>query len=337
MTVDLTLACTEYDWTRPLWDGSVEPEGVDLHTVDYHNPERFRRMVKHGEFDVCEMSLGSYLASRAHETPTDFTAIPVFPYRKFRHSFIYKRAGDDISLSELDGADVGLINWQTTTAIWQRGVAAERYGVDLETISWHTTKPEGDIVPVAIPDRFDVAEDYRQGSTTDAFVSMLVNGDIDVAFSTSPLSARVVGGRHDATERAESPATEDIERIFEDSMAVEADYYRETGIFPPMHTVVIRDDVLESHPWVANKLYAAFQRSLTACMEQLTKPRWFPLAWANQHVEQQLDVLGENPWTYGLTEQNRTALETLQRYAVEHGIIPSTYNFEALFVESTLE
>jgi 4,5-dihydroxyphthalate decarboxylase len=336
MTVDLTLACTAYDWTRPLWDGSVELEGIDLEVVDYHNPERFSRMVNGDEFDVCELSLGSYLASRAHETPASFTAIPVFPYRKFRHSFIYRRAGDDLALLNLEGTDVGLINWQTTTAIWQRGIAADRYGVDLEAVTWHTTKPEGNIVPVDIPDRFDVVEDYRPGGTTDAFVSMLRAGEIDVAFSTSPLGTRVVGGRHDDIEATESPATEAVERLFEDSVAVEADYYRDTGIFPPMHVIVISDDVLERHHWAAETLYEGFEQALSVCMDRLTKPRWFPLAWANQHVEHQRDVLGENPWQYGLTEQNRTALETLQSYAADHGIVPSPYPVEDLFVESTL-
>jgi 4,5-dihydroxyphthalate decarboxylase len=336
MVVDLTLACTKYDWTRPLWDGEVKPEGIDLHLVDYHNPERFSRMIKHEEFDICEMSWGSYLASRAHEDDYPFTAIPVFPYRKFRHSFIYKRADDDLDLSDLDGKDVGLLHWQTTTAIWQRGIAAERYGVDLESVTWHATKSEGDIVPLTVPDRYDVIHDHRDGSTADVFASMLRDGEIDAAFATSPIDARVVGGRHDDTERGASTATADVERIFEDSMAVEEEYYRETGIFPPMHTVVISDDVLDSYPWVANKVYEAFDRALSLCMERLTKPRWFPLAWANQHVERQREVLGSNPWEYGLTEDNRAALSKLQGYAATQGIIPGPYEYDELFVESTL-
>ena len=335
MTVDLTLACTNYDWTRPLWSGEVSPEGIDLHLVDYHNPERFARMIEYGEFDACEMSLGSYLASRSDPAEYPFTAIPVFPYRKFRHSFVYRRADEDLPLSELDGKDVGLIHWQTTTGIWQRGIAAEHYGVDLESVTWHTVKAESDVIPIDVPERFDVVNEHREGGTTEAFVDMLTSGEIDVAFSTSPLGTRVAEGRHDEVERGEAAATDAVERVFEDSVAVEADYYRETGIFPPMHTVVISDDVLESHPWVANKLYEAFERALELCMERLTKPRWFPLAWANQHLEHQQSVLGENPWTYGL-EENRTALETLQRYAADHGVIAEPYADEELFVDSTL-
>ncbi|MFW6435908.1 MAG: ABC transporter substrate-binding protein, partial [Halovenus sp.] len=233
------------------------------------------------------------------------------------------------------GADVGLIHWQTTTGIWQRGIAAEHYGVDLESVTWHTLKAESDIVPVEIPDRFDVVAHHRVGGTTDAFVEMLTDGEIDVAFSTSPLGTRVLEGRHDETDRGEVRATDAVERVFEDSMAVEADYYRETGIFPPMHTVVIDDDVLEADPWVANALYDAFERSLQLCLDRLTKPRWFPLAWANQHLEHQRSILGENPWEYGLGP-NRTALETLQRYASEQGIISGPYDDEVLFVVSTI-
>jgi len=336
MVVELTLACTEYDWTRPLWDGTVEPEGIDLHVVDYHNPERFARMIEYGAFDVCEMSLGSYLAARATEAECPFTAIPVFPYRRFRHSFIYRRATDEFTLSELNDKTVGLIHWQTTTGIWQRGIAREHYGVDLETVTWHTTKSEGDVVSIEIPDRYDVVHDHRAGSTSELFASMLQRGEIDAAFSTAPLTPRVADGRHDDPGRLQEPNVDGVERIFEDAMQVEQEYYRETNIFPPMHTVVISDEVLDAYPWVANKLYDAFDRALQICMDRLTKPRWFPLAWANQHLEHQRDVLGENPWAYGLTDETRTALTTLQEYAANQGIIAEPDDIDDLFVDATL-
>lgn len=337
MVVDLTLACTEYDWTRPLWNGDVEPEGVDLHLVDYHNPERFSRMVKNQEFDMCEMSWGSYLSSLAHKDDFPFTAIPVFPYRKFRHSFIYKRSGDDLQMSDLNGKDVGLIHWQTTTAVWQRGIAKEHYGVDLESITWHTTKSEGDIIPIDIPERFDVEHSHRPGSTSEILASMLKEEEIDAAFYTGPLSNRVTTGRHDKLEQSGERKESGVEKIFEDSMKVEEKYYRETSIFPLMHTVVISDEVLENYPWVANKMYNAFERALQLCMNRLTKPRWFPLAWSNQHVTHQREVMGENPWEYGLTDENIIALEKLQEYAQDHGLISNSYGLEELFVESTLD
>lgn len=338
MTIDLTLACTEYDWTRPLWDGDVEPEGVDLHLVDYHNPERFSRMVQNGEFDMCEMSWGSYLSSRSDPDEFSFTAIPVFPYRRFRHSFIYKRKGEDLQLGDLEGKNVGLIHWQTTTAIWQRGIARERYGLDLTEVGWHTTKGEGDIVPITIPDKFDVEREYRSGPTSEILTEMLTNHEIDAAFYTSRLGEGIVGGRHDKLDSAKSGSdSAQVERLFDNSIEVERKYYEETNVFPLMHAVVIDDDVLEKYPWVANKVYNAFERALDICMRRLEKPRWFPLIWANQHLEHQSEVMGRNPWEYGLTEENRTAIDKLQEYAVNQGIAPRKYDLEELFVESTLD
>jgi 4,5-dihydroxyphthalate decarboxylase len=101
-----------------------------------------------------------------------------------------------------------------------------------------------------------------------------------------------------------------------------------------MHTIVIRDDVLDAYPWVANKLYESFERALEQCLDRLTKPRWFPLAWANQHLEHQRSVLGTNPWEYGV-EANRDALATVQRYAAEQGLVDEPVEVESLFVEST--
>ena len=337
MTVDITLACTEYDWTRPLWDGAVEPEGTNLHVLDYHNPERFERMVRHGEFDACELSLGSYLSAVAADREYPFTAIPVFPYRKFRHSFIFRRTDDDFGLADLDGTDVGLIHWQTTTGIWQRGTVAEHYDVDLASVTWHTAKPESDIVPVEIPDRFDVVRHDRPGRASAALGELLAGGELDAVFAPSPIHRPLTGG--DPDRRAADGASFDhtkIERVLDDSRAVEEDYYRETGVFPLMHTVVVSDDVLDRYPWVANKLYEAFEASLEQCMDRLSKPRWFPLAWANQHVERQQAVMGENPWEYGPTDENLTALSKLQEYAVDQGIVPRSYDPEELFVESTL-
>lgn len=337
MTIDLTLACTEYDWTRPLWDGDVEPEGINLHLVDYHNPERFERMVKHGEFDMCEMSWGSYLSSRSNPEEFGFTAIPVFPYRRFRHSFIYKRAGDDISLGDIEGKDVGMIHWQTTTHVYQRGIAREHYGVDLEKVNWHTVKSEGDIVPISVPDRFNVDFGNYPGRTSEILIDKLVDGDLDVAFYTGRLEKGLTG-RHDTLEKVESgqEADSQIERIFENSIEVEQEYYEKTNVFPLMHAIVIDDDILEQYPWVANKMYNAFEEALELCMRRLEKPRWFPVVWANQHLEHQKEVMGENPWEYGLTDQNLTSLNKLLEYAENHGLISRQYDPEELFVESTL-
>ncbi|MFW5900498.1 MAG: hypothetical protein ACOCTH_01820 [Halodesulfurarchaeum sp.] len=125
MSIDITLAGSEYEWTKALWDGRVSPEGVNLTTVDFKpHPRRFTRMINGFEFDACELSMGSYLATLASDEEYPFTALPIFPWRRFRHSYMYKRTGAGIDeVADLEGRDVGIVNWQTTTGVWQRGIA----------------------------------------------------------------------------------------------------------------------------------------------------------------------------------------------------------------------
>jgi 4,5-dihydroxyphthalate decarboxylase len=318
MTIDLTLACYQYEWTRPLWDGRVEPEGVSLTTIDYPNPERFTRMVHHLEFDACELSMGTYLATRQSPESFPFTAIPVFPYRKFRHSYMYRRRGADIeSPRDLEGARVGIVNWQTTTGIWQRGILANRHGVDLTEIDWYASGEE--IVEVD-PSAYDV--EYlgpREGSSIHLLEDLLDRGELDAILH--PVHA----------EAASS------ERLFDDPLATEMDYYRETGIFPIMHTIVVRDDLLEEEPWVAQKLYDAFVEAKRRGYETLERPRWMPLAWSRLLVERQREVLGDDPWTYGLGPQNTSTLETLVDYAVDQQVAAEPYAVDSLFATDHLD
>src|SRR5713101_2510524 len=94
----LTLACGDYDLTRALIDGSVQP---------LPSPERHWRMMRFEEFDVAELSMSHYLCAFAEHR--EFTAIPVFPHRRFRHSFIFCRTEAGIEEpKDLDGKRIAL-------------------------------------------------------------------------------------------------------------------------------------------------------------------------------------------------------------------------------------
>ena len=319
MSLDLTLACGEMDLTNPLESGEVEPEGVDLTVLNYASPERHWRMIRHTEFDICEMSLGSYLSSRSQSSDFPFTAIPAFPHRRFRHSYMFTPADSGItSPGELNGSSIGLRTWQTTAGIWMRGIAEEHYGLDLEDVEWYTDDTED--VPLSIPDKYDITS-IPDGHDVE---SMLVNDELDGAF-------------YPALIRSVKSPDGNARRIFEDSLEAEQGYFEETGIFPLMHTVVIRDKVLEENPWVAINVFRAFQRARDVCLEKLEDPRWTALAWARQHLEHQQSVMGRNPWPFGLTEENKHALDTLLGYASDQGLIPYEYDYDEIFVESTLD
>lgn len=318
MALDLTLACYQYAWTEPLWDGRVQPQGVDLTTIDYPNPERFRRMAQRLEFDVCELSMGTYLASRRDPEAFPFTALPVFPYRRFRHAYMYRRrdAGID-DPGDLAGARVGLINWQTTTGIWQRGYLADRYGVDLSNIDWYAGGRE--IVETGTGNCTVEYLDHPRGSALPLLDERLDRGDLDA------LLIPIESG-------AESAA-----RLFPDPLETERAYHRETGIFPIMHTIVVRDSLLEKEPWLAQSLYDAFEAAKQRALESLDRPRWMPLAWVKPLVDEQRAILGDDPWEYGLTSTNRTVLETLVEYAHDQGVAAEPYDLADLFATAHLD
>lgn len=319
MALDLTLATGEYDLTLPLSNGTVDPPGINFTTLHYPSPERHWRMLRHQEFDVCEMSLGSYLTSRSRADEFPFTAITVFPHRRFRHSYMFKHADADVDdPGDLEGKKVGLRTWQTTAGVWMRGIASEHYGLPLDGVTWYTDDTED--VPVSLPDRFDV----RSVPADTNMEEMLIEGELAGAMYPALL---------DSVMDPDQP----VERIFQNSLQVEQEYYEETGHFPLMHTVVIRDEVLEDEPWVAVNTYKAFQEARDVCLDKLEDPRWTALAWARQHLEHQQSVLGENPWPFGLTPENERTLDTLLEYAHDQGLIPERYDPADIFVESTLD
>jgi len=85
----ITLAFQDYDHTRALVDGAVTVEGYDLKTTTISPPSQiFLRMLNKEHFDASEMSLSNYMIALEHGDRR-FVAIPVFPSRVFRHSYIW--------------------------------------------------------------------------------------------------------------------------------------------------------------------------------------------------------------------------------------------------------
>ncbi|MDX1745009.1 MAG: ABC transporter substrate-binding protein, partial [Halobacteriales archaeon] len=244
--------------------------------------------------------------------------ITVFPHRRFRHSYMVKHSGADVDdPGDFEGKRVGLRTWQTTAGIWMRGIAQDEYGLDLESVEWYTDDTED--VDIEIPDRFDVQR-IPEGRNIE---EMLIKGDLEGAMYPALM---------ESVKRGEG-----AERVFADSLAEEQAYYEKTGHFPLMHTTVIRDELLEEHPWVAVNMYKAFSEARDICLEKLEDPRWTALAWARQHLEHQQEVLGYNPWPFGLTEENQRTLDQLLEYAEYQGLIPYQYDYDELFVASTLD
>jgi 4,5-dihydroxyphthalate decarboxylase len=313
--LSLTLACGDYDLTRALIDGSVQPPGIELTVLPMPSPERHWRMMRFEEFDVAELSMSHYLVAHAEER--GFTAIPVFPHRRFRHSFVFCRTDAGIEHpKDLDGKRIALRTFQNTAGVWTRGILADDFGVDIGSIHWFTQDEEE--TPWEPPSWLHV-ERVPAGGNLDR---MIVAGELDAAIYPETLPSFAKG----------DPS---VKRLFANPKDVERDYFARTGIFPIMHTVVVKNDVLDRYPWVAVSMLKAFRAAKERCYARLEDPRQTALAWVQDLLEEQRAVLGPDPWPYAL-EPNRAALTALVRYSHAQGMIPRVPAIEELFAPNSL-
>ncbi len=323
--IHLTLSCWEYDRTRALQEGRVQVEGVDLTYLPLHVEETFWRMLRYQDFDAAELSMNSYLMTRDKGSPR-FIAIPVFPSRFFRHSFIYINTDSGIEgAGDLAGKKVGVPEYQITAAVWVRGLLQHEYGVPPAKMKWFTGGAEDPGRQEKL--RPDLAQeiDIRWIGPDRTLSAMLEQGELDAlicAHIPSPFVRR-------------SPK---VRRLFPNFRELEKDYYRRTKIFPIMHTVALREEVYEKNPWVAQSLCKAFSEAKKICEETMYKysALKYMLAWSIAEMEEERDLFGDNPWPYGL-EANRHVLETLVQYSYEQGLIKKRMDIEGLFAPNTLD
>lgn len=320
----LTLACWDYDRTRPLMDGRVQPEGIDLNVLVMRPAETFARMLQHREFQVSELSLASYVTLKARgECP--FVAVPVTLSKIFRHSCIYVRPDAGIKTpQDLKGKRIGTQQYGSTGTVFMRGMLQHEYGVLGEDIHWFmgglNTPTEPPLLPLNLPPTIKL--DFLPGSQT--LQGMLEAGELDGLLTLYIPSIFQRG----------SPR---IARLFPNYKEVEQDYYRRTRIFPIMHTVVIREDVYQEHPWVAASLYQAFCAARDMAVNGLydTDALRLALPWLIDHVEEAWRIFGKDFWAYGL-EPNRPALEAIGQYVFEQGLAPRPVSPDELFAPNVV-
>lgn len=320
----LTLGCWDYDRTRPLMDGTVAVDGVDLNYLNMPVEETFFRMLRYREFDVAELSLSSYTVSLGKDSP--FIAIPVFPSRFFRHSCIYVNAEAGIKAPKnLIGKRVGTPEYQMTAPVWIRGTLAEYHGVPVDSVTYVTGGEEEPGRPEKL--RLELPSNIR----------------VEPIGPRQTLSAMLRDGEIDALYTARAPSTfltapDRVKRLFPDYGQVERDYFRKTGIFPIMHTIAIRREIYEANRWIAQSLYKAFVQAQKAAYQNLRETAALKIMhpWLMATIEQVEQEMGQDFWSYGF-ENNRKVLETFLRYHHECGLSKQRYAPEELFAPETLE
>jgi 4,5-dihydroxyphthalate decarboxylase len=312
-TVELTLACGDYEIMRPLKEGTVRPDGIELKIVTaMDSPTRHWRFLRNNEFDMAEVSCSSYMAACDNGLP--FRAIPVFPHRRFRHSFAYVNTSKGITKpADLIGRRVGVKFFLNTAALWLRGILQHEYGVPFTGMDWFTELDED--IDQAPPPGVRITR-VPKGKT---IVDMLVDGELDAV-----LHPDLIRPLRDKDPR--------VGRLFPNYKAEEAAYFAKTGNFPIMHVVGFKKEIVDKYPWVPVNMYRAFDEAKAVAMKRMENPRIVPLAWYREAWEEQQELLGKDPWEYGLTPRNRNNLGTMVEFSHEQGLIKRRLTMEDMFL-----
>jgi 4,5-dihydroxyphthalate decarboxylase len=322
--LSLTVACGPYDRTEALRLGAVQVEGIDLTYLPIQSPpEIFNRMLQKNSFDVAEMSVSLYMTRRS-EGDFPFVALPIFPSRVFRHGFIFVNTDAGIRTpNDLEGKRVGVPEYRQTAAVWIRGILNREYGVDLAKVKWL----EGG---VNAPRRPDTVMDLRP----EEYGAV---GSVGLIPADRTLSDMLASGEIDALIGARRPfslgKSPSVGRLFPNYREVEGEYYRKTGIFPIMHTLVMQERLYEQKPWVAESLFKAFEEAKAWALEQMrfSGAMRYMLPWLFDDIDEMDELFGTNPWPYGL-EPNRTTLETLMQFLVDQHLLQKPPRIDDLFV-----
>jgi 4,5-dihydroxyphthalate decarboxylase len=317
----LTMALSHYDRHIPFFDGTVSPDGIDLTVLEVgesiprkHGGDRHSRMLQKGEFDICELSLSSYLMAKSRGMP--FTGIPVFPRRLFSHSQMWVNVDAGIqSPKDLIGRKVGLNTFQTTLSVLAKGDLQREYGVPWRNIHWFVAREE------------TVAFTRQEGVRIDtipkgkSMSKMLEEKEIDAFMMPHPPQHALAG-------------SDKICRLFADPRAEELKYFRKNGFYPIMHIVALKDELLAENPWVALSVMNAFAKAKEACRKYYDDPNWSSLVWARHLFEEERRLLGDDAWPYGV-EPNRVNLERFMEYSLDQGLMKKPMTVEELCHTST--
>ena len=291
-----------------LKDGTVRPKTFEFDFVEV-DPliAAFRRMVRGLEFDICEMAITTYICARANGKK--MTAIPVFLVRAFHHGAILVNADAGIrSPRDLEGKRVGVNRGYTvTTGVWARSILQEQYGVDLSKITWVLSGDEhvaeyrapANVVPI------------EKGKN---MAEMLASGELVAAIGVETGSPNV------------KPL---IPNALEAGLAA----LRRNGHYPINHTVVIRDELLQSNPDLAADVFAAFAEAKRLYLERLKSGSIEKPSEVDRIHQRVMEITGD-PLPYGI-EPNRRVIEELIRHAVTQKIIDRPFRAEELFARGT--
>ena len=325
MNLQVSIAVGNYDRTRTLFDGRVQIDGVDPVFMLLTPEEMFFRAFRHADFDVCELSLSSFVL-RTARGDNPYVGVPVFLSRAFRHTAIVIRTDRRIDEpAKLKGRRIGTPEYQLTACVWARALLEDEYAVKPADITWVRGGMEqpGRIEKIDLNLAANVRLESAPAGRT--LSELLEAGEID----------GIIGPRLPSCFERGDPR---MGWLFRDPTRAATDYYRRTGIFPIMHLLGVRRELAERHPWLPATLFKAFEQAKAQALAQLsdTSATKVTLPFVEEQLRAARQLLGTDYWSYGLGP-NHKVLDTFLHHHHAQGLSPRRVRVEELFHPATLE
>ena len=327
----ITIAGYDYDRVAGLIDGRVQVDGCrvkfELSRIGDMNSDVLGGPQTR---EVTEIGLLPFMLAFANDKFRDYTLIPAFPLRLFRHKSIFIRTDRGIrEPADLRGRRVATPGYSSTSLTWIRGILQHEYGVRPDEIDWVVSRRDSSAQASGgaskyerfIPQGVSVTSGPEGKDESD----MLVDGDVDALF-------------HAAEPRAYQEGHPQVARLFADSRRTERAYFAKTGIFPIMHAVAVREGSIRENPWLPKAVVNAYSRAKQLAYDEIKRSAWYKtsLPWIAQEADETRRLMGDNYWPYGI-EANRRALEALFQFAFEQGLTSRELKIEEIFHGSTLQ
>jgi 4,5-dihydroxyphthalate decarboxylase len=328
--LEIKMAGYDYDRVHAIMDGTVKHEGFKITfikeniydlSVAAFGPEK--------KYEVTEIGLIPYITRYINDDYRDYTLIPVFISRTFRHRNVFVRADAGIEKPEdLIGKIVGTPGYGFSSHTWIRGFLLDEYGVKASDMQWIETTKSSDGGAVSselgtyyFEDDFPLVKGPENVDESE----LLISGQCDALITA-------------ITPKAFLEGNPKIKRLFPNVKETEIAYFKKTGMFPIMHVVAIRTDVLKENPWLAKAVFDMYSEAKNMTYKKLesTTVSIVTLPWASDEFESTREIMGDNYWKYGI-EANRKELESVMRYVYEQGIVKHQIKFEELFDPTTLK
>jgi 4,5-dihydroxyphthalate decarboxylase len=326
----LKMAGYKFDRVAALVDGRVDVKGCDvgfetaaicdMNTDVFSGPQTR---------DVTEIGLHPFMLAYANEGFRDYTLLPIFSLRMFRHRSVFVRSDRSIKKPEdLRGRKIATPGYSSTSLTWIRGIFQDEYGISPRDVQWIAARKDSsakdagkvskqeNILPNGVP--------ITQGPDDKDESDLLVGGEVDALF-------------HAAEPRAYIERHPKVARLFPDYRTVERAYFAKTGIFPIMHVVAIRRKIAQDNPRLVQAVFSAYAEAKRLDYEYMTKSAWIfeSLPWYAQELEETRALMGDNFDSYGIAP-NRKTLEALFRYSYQQGLAKRELKVDELFHPASL-